>query len=318
MKFVTYNIQYGKGRDGEINLERIVDEVAGADVIALQEVERFWPRSGNTDQVQVIAEGLGDYFWVYGPGVDLHIEGATPAQNTRRQFGNMLLCRRPILSSRHHLLPKYGSTGPLSIQRSAVEATVQCGVRLLRLYALHLTHLSSATRLPQVEALLDIHSRATFEGAPISGDFSGNLSGGPGGSDWAEGARAIDNGQAVPEEAVLLGDFNFQPDSPEYERVVGPTSDYGGRISNPRGFVDAWVARGHDLKTGFTSDVHGAPARLDYCFVSNALKHRIVDCRVDDGATGSDHFPLWTDIELDIEREIELNINIDIDRHQPA
>ena len=314
MKFVTYNIQYGKGRDGEINLARIVDEVAGADVIALQEVERFWPRSGNTDQVQVIAEGLGDYFWVYGPGVDLHIEGATPAQNTRRQFGNMLLCRRPILSSRHHLLPKYGSTGPLSIQRSAVEATVQCGGRLLRLYALHLTHLSAATRLPQVEALLDIHSRATFEGAPISGD----LSGGPSGSDWAEGAPAIDNGQAVPEEAVLLGDFNFQPDSPEYERVVGPTSDYGGRIANPRGFVDAWCAAGHDLKAGFTSDVHDAPARLDYCFVSNALKHRIAGCRVDDGATGSDHFPLWTDIELDIEREIELDINIDIDRHQPA
>ncbi len=288
MKFVTYNIQYGKGRDGHINFERIIAEiaVADADVIALQEVERFWPRSGNTDQVQVIAEGLGGYFWVYGPGVDLHIEGNTPAQNARRQFGNLLLCRRPILSARHHLLPKYGSTGPLSIQRSVVEATVRFGDRPLRVYALHLTHLSGATRLPQVEALLAIHFNAAFEGAPICGDLSG--------LDWAESAGP----QAVPEEAVLLGDFNFQPDSAEYDRMAGPPGDYGGRVANPRGFVDAWCAAGHDLAAGFTSDVNGQPARLDYCFVSNSLKRRITGCRVNDAATGSDHFPLWTDIDL--------------------
>lgn len=286
MKFVTYNIQFGRGRDGEINLGRIIDEVAGADVIALQEVERFWPRSGNTDQVQVIAEGLGGYYWVYGPGVDLHIEGSTPAQNIRRQFGNMLLSRAPILSSRHHLLPKYGSTGPPSIQRSAVEATVRCGDRPLRLYALHLTHLSGATRLPQVEALLAIHRNAAFEGAPICGDLDG--------LEWGEGV----GDQTVPDEAVFMGDFNFQPDSAEYDCMAGPPSDYGGRIANPRGFVDAWCAAGNDIAAGFTSDVNGKPARLDYCFVSNALQHRITDCRVDEAATGSDHFPLWTDINL--------------------
>ena len=35
MKFVSYNIQYSKGKDGEFELERIVDELKGADVIAL-------------------------------------------------------------------------------------------------------------------------------------------------------------------------------------------------------------------------------------------------------------------------------------------
>ena len=285
MKFVTYNIQYGKGRDGKINLERIVDEVAGADIIALQEVERFWPRSGNVDQVQLIAERLGDYFWVYGAGVDLHIDDTAPQQNRRRQFGNMLLCRQPILTSRHHLLPKYGSTEALSIQRAAVEATIQCAGHPLRLYSLHLTHLSAATRLPQVEALLAIHSNATFEGAPISGDARG--------LDWAEGAGV----QTVAQEAVMLGDFNFQPDAAEYDLMVGPRSDYGGRIANPTGFVDAWCAAGHDVATGLTSDVGGQAARLDYCFVSNALKHRITGCRVDDQATGSDHFPLWMEID---------------------
>ena len=285
MKFVTYNIQFGKGRDGKVDLARIVEAVAGADVIALQEVDRCWPRSGNIDQVKAITGCLGEYFWVYGPGVDLHAADSAPSQNTRRQFGNLLLSRRPILSSRHHLLPKHGSTGPPSIQRSALEATLQCGARLLRLYCLHLTHLSAATRLPQVEALLNIHHRAVFEGAPVCGDLAG--------MDWSDGV----GGQTVPEEAMLLGDFNFQPDSAEYECMVGPLSDYGGRIANPRGFLDAWHAAGHH-HGGFTSDVNGEPARLDYCFLSNSLKQRITGCRVDEAATGSDHFPLWTDFDL--------------------
>ena len=49
MKLVTYNIQYAKGRDGRFDLGRIARAVDGADVIALQEVERHWPRSGMAD-----------------------------------------------------------------------------------------------------------------------------------------------------------------------------------------------------------------------------------------------------------------------------
>ncbi|WP_424947500.1 endonuclease/exonuclease/phosphatase family protein [Candidatus Spongiihabitans sp.] len=288
MKFVTYNIQYGKGKDGRVDLGRSIDAIAGADLIALQEVERLCPQRGNVDQVQVIADGLRDYYWVYGAGVDVHVAGGTAAQNARHQFGNMLLSRQPILSARHHLLPKRGSTDALSIQRSTIEATVQCGARLLRVYSVHLTHLSSATRLPQVEALLSFHRNAVFEGAPISGDLRG--------FDWANGASA--GAQIVPDQAIMLGDFNFQPHSPEYDLLVGPVSDYGGRIANPQGFVDAWCAAGHDFAGGFTSDVNGEPARLDYCFVSNSLQHRVRDCYVDDNAIASDHFPLCTEIDL--------------------
>ena len=57
MKFVTFNIQYGLGRDGRYDLDRTARGVEGADVVALQEVERFWKRSGNLDQV---AELLAD------------------------------------------------------------------------------------------------------------------------------------------------------------------------------------------------------------------------------------------------------------------
>ncbi len=103
--------------------------------------------------------------------------------------------------------------------------------------------------------------------------------------------------QGVPDEAILLGDFNFQPDSAEYDLLAGPRSDYGGRITNPRGLVDAWRAAGHD-GSGAPGDVRGQPARLDYAFVSNALAARVTGCRVDDAATGSDHLPLWSDMDL--------------------
>ena len=46
MKIVTYNIQYARGRDDRFDLGRIAETVGGADVIGLNEVERFWPRDG--------------------------------------------------------------------------------------------------------------------------------------------------------------------------------------------------------------------------------------------------------------------------------
>ena len=49
MQLVTYNIQYGTGKDGTVDLRRIASEIASADVIAMQEVDRFWSRSNMTD-----------------------------------------------------------------------------------------------------------------------------------------------------------------------------------------------------------------------------------------------------------------------------
>jgi endonuclease/exonuclease/phosphatase family metal-dependent hydrolase len=293
MKIVSYNIQYCKGKDDRYDIDRIIREIEGADIIALQEVDRFWKRSGYTDQVAKIAEGLKDYYWVFGAGIDMHAglransdKARVGNPQHRHQFGNMLLSRTPIIYSRHHLLPKYGSTGPLSLQRSAIEGVVLCGKTPLRIYSVHLTHLCSATRLPQIQRLLEIHHSARREGTPINGDLSG--------MDWM--SESPD--QNVPANAIFMGDFNFTPDAPEYKKMVGPTSDYGGRISNPEDFVDAWVFCGNDEMSGATSDVQGDPARLDYFFVSTALRYKITSCRIDDQATGSDHQPIWLEIQF--------------------
>lgn len=287
MKFLTYNIQYGKGNDNKVDIKRILNEIEGADIIALQELDRFWPRTDNADQVAQITAAMSDYYWVYGPGVDLHADQySIKDKSARRQFGNLILSRYPIISSRHHLLPKYGSVGPLSIQRSALEATILCGKALIRFYSVHLTHLSPQTRLPQIERLLDIHRDAILEGFPVSGNLDG--------FDWEDGV----NDQTVPAEAIIMGDFNCQPDSEEYLKIVGPVSDYGGHIVNPAGFVDSWTHCKHDKMAGVTSDLNGIPARLDYCFVSTSLRHCITSCRVDEQAQGSDHQPVWVEIDI--------------------
>ena len=290
MKLVSYNIQYGRGHDGVFDLERIAGAIAGADVIALQEVERYWQRSGMRDQPREIADLLGDYHWIYGAGVDLDAsvrDGDGRLQNRRRQFGNMLLCRRPILASRNHLLPKYASLGPMSVQRSALEGVIETGRGRLRVYSVHLTHLSAETRMPQVETLLDIHQRAPVEGAALCGAGIKE--------EWTQDGVP----PPLPGEAIFMGDFNMEPDSGEYARITGPVSPYGGRITNPHGFVDAWVAAGNQELDGVTADIDGRDVRLDYCFVSASVGDAITSARIDSQAAGSDHQPMWVEIDLD-------------------
>lgn len=54
MKVISDNIRFGLGSDHNIDLERIANTVREADIIGLQEVERFWDRSGMVDQLEVL------------------------------------------------------------------------------------------------------------------------------------------------------------------------------------------------------------------------------------------------------------------------
>jgi endonuclease/exonuclease/phosphatase family metal-dependent hydrolase len=290
VRLVSYNIQFGRGKDGRYDLDRIAATVNGADVIALQEVERFFVRSGMVDEAGELARRLPDYHWVYGPGMDMDASttGADGRPvHRRRQFGNMLLARTPILSSRNFMLPKFGTLRQLSLQRCALEGVVATRHGPLRFYSIHLTHLSDATRLPQVDAILDIHRRAPVEGGAWCGTPA---------EEWTEGQKP----PAMPREAVLMGDFNMFATSPLYERIVGPVSPGRGRMNNPEGFVDAWVAAGHAEDEGVTchSVTPSAGHRIDYCFVSAALADRIRGAWIDEAADGSDHQPIWTEIDL--------------------
>ncbi len=283
MHFVSYNIQFGKGKDGRIDLPRIADEVgrgaAAPDVIALQEVERFFAGSGMTDQAADIAGLFPDHHWAYGPGVDT--DASTRREdgrlvNRRRQFGNMLLARAPILSSRNHLLPKLDLGRELSIQRAALEGVIATPGGAIRVYSLHLAHASAGERRLQVAHLLKLLHEAPGGGGVWSGGSPDqNLAlGGP--------------QPPMPRPAVVLGDFNLTPVSREYGLLTGATD----------GVIDAWIEAGNGPAGGETCREEDGPVRIDYAFLTPDLAGAVRHIRVDREACGSDHQPLHVELDL--------------------
>jgi len=279
VRLVTYNIGYGFGRDGIMDLDRIAAAIDGADVIALQEVERHWPRSGMVDQPRELGKRLPEYWWVFGANIDLHSPATVPGEESdrRRQFGNLLMARRPILASRNIALPRCSHL-PYSMQRGAVEGIVATTRGALRVYSTHLCYLQSETRRSQIESIVDAHHKAPEEGGAWAGHHPPDASG------WTTGEEP-----PVPDDAVVMGDMNFLPDSAEYREYFAAESQH------PCGLVDAWVAAGHERDGGATKLDHG---RIDYALVSPILAERIVSAHVDEAAPGSDHQPLWLEIDV--------------------
>jgi endonuclease/exonuclease/phosphatase family metal-dependent hydrolase len=273
MRLVTYNIHYGVGRDGHHDLDRIAAAVDGADVIALQEVERYWPRSGMVDQVRELAKRLPEYWWVYGATIDLHSDAGFPgeASDRRRQFGNLLMSRTPILGSRHLHLPR-APGAPVSMGRGAIEGVIRTARHEVRVASTHLCYLSTETRLVQLEALAHANADAAAGNAPWIGRH-------PGDGGWTTGDEP-----PMPPESIVLGDLNFGPGAPEYARLATSTA---------APYVDAWT-RVRDGAEGASKDGE----RIDHCWVTPALAESVRWAWVDEAADGSDHQPVWFHFDL--------------------
>lgn len=295
MRIISYNIQFGMGRDGRIDIGRIIDQIRGGDIIALQEVDVNWDRSGNIDQCAMIATALPEHYYVYGANVDILKSQRIDAgrvDNRRRQFGNAIFSRYPILTSRNHLYPKFGASNAHAIQRGALEATIATPLGLIRFYSTHLCHLSSEERRKQIQQLLEIHRGAPFEGPVESGEFSKN--------GWNEVKLP-----EPPLDAVFLGDFNLTFDSPEYELLVGPRSETPNQNAPIRlaGFghlVDAWVAAGNAEDAGVSLPLPGRPGaglRIDYALLTRSLAGYVKSATIDPEADASDHQPLIVELQ---------------------
>jgi len=294
MQLVTYNIRFGLGRDGKYNLKRIAQSVDGADVVALQEVERYWERSGNVDQVAEIASYLPAYYWVYGPAFDMDASARDESGivlNQRRQFGTMLLSKTPIISSRLLVFGKLASTA-FSMELGAVEGLINTKAGPIRFYSLHLSHLRDRERLLQLKELLEQHRNWQYRGGAWTG--AGDICS----ADWSAGQQCP---PATP-HAILLGDFNSEPGSAPYNLLTGEEHTDMGLVSYMDEFVDSLTIN----HLGASEHTHQADdpnrdqtkRRLDYCFISADIAHLIESSYVDIKSQGSDHFPYWVTINI--------------------
>lgn len=293
MKLVTYNIHFAMGKDLRVDLPRVVEAVRGADVIALQEVERNYGPEGPPDQPAAIEALLPDYYWVYVPAFDVDASEKNDdgsVRNARRQHGVMILSKTPILSCRPVILPKIGFGDRFNMQMGALEGVIDGPAGPLRIYSVHLGYLDSDERQVQITHLLSAIEGAPAQGGAWSGPDDHRE------KEWSAGRPR----PPMPQDAILLGDFNMEPDSPEYALLTGARDG-----QDAPAFRDAWAAAGNGAGNGAGSGItHPASAkhlpgrRIDYCFVSGALGEWLRACWVDEAAQGSDHQPFWIELKV--------------------
>lgn len=286
IRLLTYNIQYSRGKDGEFDLVRIADAVRDADVIGLQEVTRFLGSNPDQDQPAELAELLTEFYWVYGAPADADASVRNDdgsITNRRAQFGNMVLSRWPITSSRVALFPRLRTFDTVALQRGALEVVIAHPDGPLRIYVVHLDHLLERHRVAEVEYLLKFAADAARHGAAVTGP-----------------SRLLGVPTEVPDDYIVMGDCNMLPESPAYFAMTGEPDYYYGPIMTSDRLVDTWRLVERDItdgvtwwdeETGFTEGT-----RLDYVFVTPGLAHRVVAAGIDDDAPGSDHQPVWIDL----------------------
>ena len=279
MKVVSYNIQFGRGLDGVIDLVRTCRAIRGADIVCLQEIDQVWKRSDEKDQDVEIAGLMPSYYYVYGSSFDVDASNRAAhgaVINRRRRHGNMILSRWPILSSRIIDLPKHHYPDKFNMQMSCVEAVIDTGAIVIRVYSYHAGYLDSAERLAQVREFASVFARSPVEQGAWSGksDIDGD--------DWSNQRST----PKMPLTAIVCGDFNAAPDTEEYQLLLAQT-----------GLIDCWglvdpVNRETSTKRKDTSDDIRVSGKIDHILITPDLCDHLEQVVIDDDADGSDHKPI--------------------------
>ena len=187
----------------------------------------------------------------------------------RLQFGNMVLSRWPLRTARGHLLPRTWRKDRLNLQRGVLEVHIDTPVGPIRFYCTHFDHVDARERMAQVRTIRTIALDYPNSGGAITGARSYGLS------------EIVDDGHFV-----LMGDFNFEPDSDEYRLM---TED-GATVDVAAGKDEGWSWRSLEAVDPVSR------SRIDYAFCNATMARRIGGVRVDRTADGSDHMPLWVEI----------------------
>jgi endonuclease/exonuclease/phosphatase family metal-dependent hydrolase len=276
MKLITWNIQWCRGCDGNVDparIGRVAKGMADFDVLCLQEVARNFPSlegSAGEDQYETLAGLFTDYTVVKGVAVDVFAP-----QGERREFGNAIVTRLPILQVYRHLLPWPADPSVPSMQRVAIEVVLAGSSGPFRVTTTHLEYYSAKQRAAQVEALRELQLEAAgHAAAPRPGTEGGPF-------------------EPVPRPAsgILTADFNFRPDDPMHERLQAPLG------AGVPAYRDAWELRhpgkAHAPTLGVHDKVQWPEAfACDFIFVTEDIARRVEDVVVNDVTDASDHQPV--------------------------
>jgi len=277
MKLLSWNIQWGRGIDGRVDLARVAAVVRehDPDVLCLQEVavnHPGLPGGAAMNQAEWLAGLCLGYESAYGVGSDL-----PDGLGGRRQFGNLILSRRPVLQVFRHLLPWPAEPGVPSMQRAAVEAVIGAPHfpgGALRVITTHLEYFSAGQRAVQCAALRAI------------ADAGWRHAVAPRSAEEADPPFAVlPRGQGC----VICGDLNSPAGAPEQEALLGQ--------GDAPAFVNAWTVAHGAVPPAPTFGLHDRrylkePSCYDIFYVSEDLAGKVANVFVDAGATASDHQPV--------------------------
>jgi len=277
MNLITWNIQSCRGCDGRVDPKRIVDvcrDMADVDVLCLQEVARNYadlPGSSGEDQFALLADLLPGFTAAEGIAVDV-----PGAWGRRRQFGNLILTRYPVIQVFAHLLPWPADSDVPSMQRAALEVVLAAPFGPVRVTTTHLEYYSEVQRTQQVERLRELHAQA----AGHRGDGKhAQKEGGP--------FEAMPR----PPSAILTADFNFRADDALHARITFPFGD------GTPAYRDAWHVRHGNRPHEHTIGVHDREQwpqafACDFIFVTEDIAGRVEDVAVNLATDASDHQPV--------------------------
>ncbi len=285
MKLITWNIQWGLGVDGRVDLARIVDTaraMADFDVLCLQEVSRNYPAlrgNGGADQFAQLAALLPDYHPMEGIAVDRHTPGIG-----RQQFGNMILSRFAPLQIFRHALPWSGEPAAPTMPRLALEAVLQMPSGPCRVTTTHLEYYSARHRAAQGEALRAVQADAASHAR--NQPHPQEKAGGPF-EMRPRGARGI-----------LTGDFHCAPSDAAIAQLQAPVAD--GVLA----YADAWTAAhpgaAHAPTAGRYDKVQWKDGErcFDFIFVTADITQQVRRVEVNQDTQASDHQPVLLEMDL--------------------
>ncbi|SFK56803.1 Metal-dependent hydrolase, endonuclease/exonuclease/phosphatase family [Nitrosomonas aestuarii] len=284
MKLLSWNIQWGRGIDGKVDLARIlttIQQLGDFDIICLQEVAINFPGlpgSEGEDQFKILSAGLPDYTAIYSPATDVPNRHDN---HTRSHFGNAVFSRLPVGQIWRHLLPWAAEPATPSMQRSLVEAAIISDDLVpIRIMTTHLEYYSRQQRALQIETIRHLHAEAcrmsqhSMQTVKQSGPFETF---------------------PRPAEAILCGDLNFPATACERSQILAPFDSGIPALHDARTLLYPYEP--HAPTVGIHPvDFVDQPECFDYIFITDGLKKRLKSYGTDPITQASDHQPVWIEL----------------------